>query len=489
MVAGALVPLLLWLPMEREYVATLLGMAIILVFGVWDDRVELDPRTKFIGQFIAVAMVVLGGGVVIDRLPFTGYDALPLWFSVPFTMFAILGVTNAINLADGLDGLAGGTTLLSLAGVALLAYAAGGSGLVLLVVAVSGGVLGFLRYNSWPAQIFMGDGGSQFLGFSLAVAVILLTQDVHSAMSPMIALFLIGLPILDTMIVMSRRLREGRSPFSADKNHLHHRLLDLNLDHYEAVAVIYVVQGLFVVLGFTLRYESDLLLVLIYAGFIAGALFLCRLRGRRLNRDAKRVSRQSMPFRFVQWLRKTGWSARGPFIWVNVSVAALFVVVAALASDVPGDFGFAAWLLFAAMAVVTVQQRYPMRWLEQLVLYCTSAFVVYLLTVSPGALSDYQTVADVYLLVLAVVVMLGIRFTRGRSFRVTPLDILVLFLVLTVPNLAVGDLRHIGMGAAKLIVLLYAVEFVLGMVAQPRWALRVATLGSLAVLGLKGVIG
>lgn len=487
MIVGMLVPLLMWLPLTQEYAATLLGVAVILFFGVWDDRAELSPKAKFLGQFIAVLIVVMGGGVVIDRLPFAGFDALPMWFAVPFTVFALMGVTNAVNLADGLDGLAGGTTLLSFAGVAALAYLAGGNELTLFCLAVGGALLGFLRYNTWPAQIFMGDAGSQFLGFSLGVAVILLIKDVQSAASPMVALFLIGLPILDTALVMAHRIRERRSPFSPDRNHLHHRLLELDLDHYEAVLIIYVVQALLVGLGVFLRYESDVLLVVIYAAFVAGASLFCRLRGRKLRRGVEPSVHVSVLSRFVQWLRVTGWSARGPLIWANVSVASLFVLVAVSARDVPGEFGIYAWLLFAAMAIAVVQRRYPLRWVEQIVLYCTSVFVVYVLTTAANLQEGFRTFTDFYLLLLAVVVMVGIRFTRGRNFRVTPLDFLVLFLVMVVPTVGQGRFHDIGMAAAKLVVMLYAVEFVFGLAKSSPWMLRAATLSSLAVFGLKSL--
>ena len=152
----------------------------------------------------------------------------------------LVGITNAINLSDGLDGLAGGVTFLSLAAIAVLTYIAVDAGFMLLAtMSIMGSILGFLRFNTFPARIFMGDGGSQFLGFSAGVLAILLTQSSNTALSPALPLLILGLPILDTLMVMGERIYEGRSPFVADRKHIHHRLLALGFHHYEAVVTIY----------------------------------------------------------------------------------------------------------------------------------------------------------------------------------------------------------------------------------------------------------
>ncbi|MDP1619840.1 MAG: MraY family glycosyltransferase, partial [bacterium] len=238
MVIGAMVPVAVWLMPQTQIAAILAGVAIILLFGVWDDRSNLDYRVKFLGQILAVVIVVIYGGISIRYVPFWSANALPDYLAIPITVFALLGITNAINLADGLDGLAGGTTLLSLGMIAILAYMVDGTSVVLIAVSVMGSILGFLRYNTYPARIFMGDGGSQFLGFSVGVLVILLTQQVNPMLSPSIALMLLGLPVLDTVMVIGQRVYEKRSAFSPDKNHIHHKLLALAFTHYEAVFLI-----------------------------------------------------------------------------------------------------------------------------------------------------------------------------------------------------------------------------------------------------------
>ncbi len=237
MLAGLLVALALWLPRDDpRLLAYLAGAAIIFAFGVWDDRDDLPPVMKFAGQLIGVFIVIAFGHIQLEAITLVERHPLPQWIGLPLTALFILGVTNAINLADGLDGLAGGTTLLSAAAIFLLARSAGDEGVALVALSLGGALLGFLRFNTWPARIFMGDGGSQFLGFTLAVLAVLLMQREGQAFSTAVPLMFLGLPVVDTMMVMARRIREGRSPFSADRNHLHHKLLGLGFDHHEAVA-------------------------------------------------------------------------------------------------------------------------------------------------------------------------------------------------------------------------------------------------------------
>ena len=237
-VLGALLPMVIVLPFSDVMISFYLGSAILLVFGVWDDIAELGHYVKFIGQFAAAILVVYYGGVVVETFPFMDMEPLPPSIGKPFTVIALVGMINAINHSDGLDGLAGGESLMSLAGILYLASQAQGFETMVMVVAVMGGVFGFLRFNSHPARVFMGDGGSQFLGFALGVLAVLLTQRDNPALSPVLPLLVLGLPIADILVVFWKRARAGGSWFRATKNHVHHRLLELGFHHYESVAII-----------------------------------------------------------------------------------------------------------------------------------------------------------------------------------------------------------------------------------------------------------
>jgi UDP-GlcNAc:undecaprenyl-phosphate GlcNAc-1-phosphate transferase len=210
----------------------------IAAFGVWDDRADLSYRMKLLGQTLAAFIVVLLGEVRFDTVPFLVDVQLPLWVSVVVTIVFLVGVSNAVNLTDGLDGLAGGLSFLTLSGIAYLAYLSNDLMVLSLTVPFLGALLGFLRYNTYPARIFMGDAGSQLLGFIMGVLAILLTNSSRGPFSVSLTLFLLGLPFLDTLGVTGQRVAEGRSPFIGDRAHIHHKLLRVGLTHYEAVTAI-----------------------------------------------------------------------------------------------------------------------------------------------------------------------------------------------------------------------------------------------------------
>src|ERR1700733_7976613 len=272
MAIGVLVPAIIVVPLQAADRYFLIAAGGLTAFGALDDRFDLDYRIKMAGQVLAAGIVVLGGDIQIHALTLDDRLMLPAWVSVPLTMFFLVGITNAINLADGLDGLAGGTTFLSLCAVAMLAYSGGQFSSAALAVTFAGAVFGFLRSNTFPASGFMGDAGSQLLGFAVGVLSLRATQSGTSAVSATTPVLLLALPILDTLSVMVQRISEGRSPFSADKNHIHHKLLSFGFDHHEAVMVIYLIQADLFLLAYWMRYESDLAILGVVTVFFVASL-------------------------------------------------------------------------------------------------------------------------------------------------------------------------------------------------------------------------
>jgi UDP-GlcNAc:undecaprenyl-phosphate GlcNAc-1-phosphate transferase len=220
-VIGALLPVLLLLPLDQSLIAYLFGAFVMLGFGTWDDSCELGHYVKFIGQFIAVLAVVYYGDVYVTHLPFMGGEPISGMVGRPFTVIAMVGMINAINHSDGLDGLAGGESLMSLLCIAWLSWVSGGTTTTIVALATVGGLLGFLRFNTHPARIFMGDGGSQFLGFTLGYLAVVLTQDVNPALSPALPLLILGLPIADILAVFAQRIYHKMNWFRASRNHIH----------------------------------------------------------------------------------------------------------------------------------------------------------------------------------------------------------------------------------------------------------------------------
>ena len=247
---AALLSIFFWVPQDPIIPPVLVSAAIILGFGIWDDRANLNYRTKLIGQLLAVFVVVVIGHIRFEQIPFFYEEEAPLWLTVPLTVVFLVGASNAVNLSDGLDGLAGGLAFLSFAGIAYLTYLSHDITVLVLAAGFLGGLLGFLRYNTYPARIFMGDAGSQLLGFSMGVLVLVLSDPSRTPFPVSVGLLVLGLPFLDTIAVMAQRIAKGRSPFIGDRNHVHHKLLALGLSHYEAVIVIYGIQAVMVGLAF-----------------------------------------------------------------------------------------------------------------------------------------------------------------------------------------------------------------------------------------------
>jgi UDP-GlcNAc:undecaprenyl-phosphate GlcNAc-1-phosphate transferase len=271
--------------MSRELAGYLGGAIVILFFGLWDDIRELNYRIKFIGQFLAILAFALVSGVQVcclgELLPGVIVHLGPL--SMGVTVFFMMAVINVINLSDGLDGLAGGLSLLILLVCAFLGYIQEAALPVAVSLAVSGGLVGFMRHNVHPAEVFMGDTGSQFLGYTIGACLIMLTQN-HSLYSPMLPLFLLGTPVLDTAMVIYERVRAGRSPFKPDKSHLHHKLLRAGLTHEQAVVLIYALHMAFILVGFTLRFSADYQGLIIYTLIMGAAFFLrAAVQGKNLS--------------------------------------------------------------------------------------------------------------------------------------------------------------------------------------------------------------
>jgi UDP-GlcNAc:undecaprenyl-phosphate/decaprenyl-phosphate GlcNAc-1-phosphate transferase len=224
---------------DPRTIGVLIGGAFILFLGIADDIHDISPKKKLLGQIFA-ALIVVGSGIQINFInnPFNGYLQLGI-FAVPITVFWIVSVTNAVNLIDGLDGLASGVAAIALLTFAVIAHQIGQTHVSLLSFALVGAILGFLRYNFFPAKIFLGDSGSMFLGFMVsALSVYGLLKGV-TLFAFVIPIIVLGVPICDTCFAIFRRYCENQPIFQADKKHLHHRLLQRGLSHKQTVIVIY----------------------------------------------------------------------------------------------------------------------------------------------------------------------------------------------------------------------------------------------------------
>ncbi|HYQ48260.1 MAG TPA: MraY family glycosyltransferase [Thermodesulfovibrionales bacterium] len=228
------------------------GASMLLVLiGFFDDFREVNHRLKFAAQIIAALLLVyfshvsltsFGDLLGIGSIDFPALGAL-------MTVIGTVGVINAINMIDGVDGLAGGVSLAAFSSFSLLCALGGHATLMLLCLALCGAIIAFLRYNWYPSKLFMGDAGSLFLGLSASFVSIAVTQEDHSIVRPIAPLLVLAVPIADTLVVMTRRLMKGKSPFYPDKTHLHHVLLRYGFSKRQTVSIISAMSAAFSLLA------------------------------------------------------------------------------------------------------------------------------------------------------------------------------------------------------------------------------------------------
>lgn len=226
---------------ERTFLFLIACGLAMFALGFADDILNLNPRVKLTFQ-AGVAVVMYFGGFQISELsnPFTA--AIPLgWFSLPFTVLWIVGITNATNLLDGMDGLVAGVAAVMALSLAMINILGGNVLVALLTFSLAGAALGFLPFNFTPARIFLGDSGSLFIGIMMAGISTLSFFKAATATLVLIPLLLFALPLFDTTQVVIGRLRRGQHPFSPDKNHVHHRLMRLGLNQRQAAIFLYAV--------------------------------------------------------------------------------------------------------------------------------------------------------------------------------------------------------------------------------------------------------
>ena len=300
--------LILWLGLALLYPRLLEGLApatllriyvpacLIFCLGIYDDLHGASPFLKFSVQAIAATMLFLGGMRILDLPVFFGAHSFPWFVGLPLTVLWVVAITNAFNLIDGLDGLAAGSALFSTLVffvVALVSHSWLGS---LMSVALAGAILGFLRFNFNPATIFLGDSGSLFIGFVLSALALAGAQKAPTLVAVAIPVVSFGLPILETLLSIIRRLISGRPIFTADREHIHHKLLEMGLSHRQVVIVLYAVSALFAMLSLFLLWPTGstlgLVLAVVGTGIWLGVQHLNYLEFGELRRVAMRTMEQ-----------------------------------------------------------------------------------------------------------------------------------------------------------------------------------------------------
>ncbi len=427
-----LLAIIVYVPVTPVVRGFLAGGLIIFITGLVDDLTELSAKRKFVGE-VAACLVAIGLGDLwlsnLGNLFGFGEIILPIWLGVPFTVFAVVGVINAINLIDGLDGLAGGVSLMALAAFFPLGLIDGDQQVIMLTAALAGGLLGFLKYNFYPARIFMGDAGSLTIGFVLGFLAVLTTQQSTSTISPMVPLMILGLPLLDTIWVMTRRILLRESPFSPDRTHLHHKFLDLGFEHRFTVVIIYTLTFFWACSALLLRTAPDYFLLLYLLStatlFYLGLRYMLRNREKFafLNRDTAGSLRSSVTYQriadlvdlVVPGLAFLLWGYMLLGLWGNLAHNAFPWQVAPI--------------LLVAGLYLWYRPLSESRQYLQLVIYAAVSMVAIEVWSSDQSFLfglSLKRWGDIILAVAGLIVIMKIQFSRFGEFFLSTADYLVL---------------------------------------------------------------
>ena len=459
---------------DKSLIGVLAGIALLFLLGVVDDVKNLHYQPKFVVQITAIALIFIFGFIDYTSSYYFEEEIFPVAILIAIYLLFILGVTNAINLADGLDGLAGGEALLSFSIVGLLAYEFSNVVILTIVLAVMGAVFGFLRFNTYPARIFMGDTGSLFLGFLLGLLSVALTYGEDNAYAKTLPLLLVGLPVFDTLMVIIVRIAKRQSPFTADRNHFHHRLLDNGLKHYQGVLVVYIIQGIYVLTAYFMRYQLDQHVIYAFIAISLVTLIIGSIPWRWLSSN-----RLLTILRDKIYLRVNNWAAdRSRFLFIMLSMCLLSYAL--IASLVAGPVDKDIFLLLIAIGILgllflMVLKSKPCNWLERVAIH-----VMIVLSIYMGA--SYRSIDIEFLNELQIVLificffLVGILLLGKQKFSGSPLDFLLVAVALIVPNLPGSPISDPNMSylALKLMALFYCVEFVLFNLRERWWVVRVA---------------
>ena len=531
---AVLLSTILFSDIDRQIRGFLAGGVVIFLTGLTDDLTGLVARKKLLGQFVAALIATVVGDLSLTSLgDLFGTGQIELgYISVPFTVFAIVGVINAINLMDGLDGLAGGVTAIAASALGIIAYSTGNQHLVGICVALLGGVIGFLKFNSYPAKIFMGDGGSLFLGYCLAIFAIHLVEHEGGHVSAMVPVIILAVPICDTCFVMMRRIWKRQPISTPDRSHIHHRFMDLGIGHKATVILVYGLSYCLAIYAVMFQklpdYRHIINLVLMLVGFYGISRVLSMLQ----NHDANRISEDEESFltvfhyrlligsygfrRFFSVLlnRHADHFIKDDESFLNVFtyrwmvhyshylllvVKYLVLVILFLSFFITSrpsyELASVAGLLIILTIILIFQTNDWSNRFLQFVLYFNAAFLVYVVENYGRA----TLIAGVELRMVSMYVFAALFFLSGtllfirkksRHLMNSPLEYFILFIVISIPLLpsSFSGPQHLLTVAGKSLILFLSYKLIFMLNVRRNRKVIIATLLALFACGVRSLL-
>lgn len=469
---AVLLGVILFTEVNQQVRGFLAGAVVIFLTGLTDDLEQISPKKKFLGEVMAALIVVVVGGVRLTSLgDLFGTGVISLgYLSIPFTVFGIVGVINAINLVDGLDGLAGGVTAIATAAIGVLAYIVGDQSLLGVCAALFGGVIGFLKFNSYPARIFMGDGGSLFLGYCLAVLSIQLVEFSHASgrVSVLTPLIILAVPVFDTLFVMGKRLLSGKGLFSPDRTHIHHRFMGLGLGHKSTVILVYGLSYFLAVYAIMSRHLPDRLqlinLVLLLAFFCLTNWVLAKMLAGNDNRFLRDDQSLLNVFDY-RW--RVSYSHYFLTLVRYLILAILLLPLFTFAAGSTFSLAPIAWLLIFLTAVLFVQRGDSSNMFLNITLYFNAAFLIFIVendgrAVELAGVPLHLVSSGIFAVLFVCSGALLLLRKKSRLLIDSPLEYFILFIAITIPLLPAEFIQpiHLLTVAGKSMVLFLGFKMV-----------------------------
>lgn len=488
---------LFFIDIGHQIRAFLAGAVVIFLTGLADDLKGLSPRDKLIGEVAAAAVAVLSGGITITTLgnPL-GLGEFQLGaLAIPFTIFAVVGVMNSINLIDGLDGLAGGTSAVACLAFGAFAWKTGNTDLLQLVVALLGAIVGFLRYNTYPARIFMGDSGSLFLGYCMGFFSVLLLKSPENMVSPVAPLLILGIPILDTLFVMGRRKLHGKNISSPDKTHIHHRLLDLGFGHRFSVLLVYGLSYFLALSALMLHGSSDpiqLMVLVLFCIITYSCLYF-------LSHSVK--SRQFFSLKSNKSIQQTNTFrslveySRFLLVVIKYLLLVILTLVIFVKPEYPDYIVWGSSLLLVCMLVLLPVGSGRNNYLLEPVIYLSGLISIFTIA-NYGRQTELVGINLIYIsnilfagLLMAITIKILLRKRVGSLIN-TRFEYLILFIVVAVPLLPaeLTTKYHLMSVAAKSVIMFVAYKLILMRQIRRNRKILFATLIALLALILRFVM-
>ncbi len=482
---------LFFIDIDHQLKGFMAGAVVIFLTGLADDLTGLRPRNKLAGEILAACVAVISGGITLTTIgnPL-GLGEIQLgYLAIPFTIFAVVGVMNAINLIDGLDGLAGGTSAVACLAFGTLAWKTGNYTLLALLVALLGAIIGFLRYNTHPARIFMGDSGSLFLGYCMGFFSILLLNQAGEHVSPVAPLMILGVPILDTLVVMGGRLMRGKSISSPDKTHIHHRLLKLGVGHRFSVLFIY---GLAYVLAFTailLRRADDSIQFSVLLAFCVALYALLKGLAKLESTPVFVTWKNNKSLRQTETYRTIVNYSHYLLVVIKYLLLLVLTLVIFISPNYPAPIVWATGLLVLGIPLIWLIGGISGNSLLKSAIYCSGLVSIFIIEnygrQNTLAGFDLLWISHVLFAILfGAVGMKVVLRNRAGQLITSPFEYLILFVVVAVPLLPRNFTAeyHLMSVAAKSVVMFVAYKLVLMRQIRSNRKILVATFLSLLAL-------